>query len=128
MAILTRIGINKLLRSIMETGGMTEDIENKIQRILTDFDERESFLKKYGNVYEGEDKDEYDFVENTTIDSQKGEEDYKTKYEEMQQKYLDRFFGGTSEKVEEVKEDTEEDIKRDGTEQTFETLFEKREG
>lgn len=126
MAILTRSGINKLLRSIMETGGMTEDMETHIQRIQNDFDEREGILKKYGEIYDGEDKDEYDFTENTSINEPV--EDYKSKYEEMQQKYLDRFFGGTSEKVEDIKEETEKDVKRDGTEQTFKTLFEKREG
>ena len=125
MAILTRSGINKLLRSIMETGGMTEDIENNVKRIQDDFDEREGFLKKYGETYDGEDKDEYDFIEKTQIEA---DENYKGKYEEMRQKYLDRFFGGVENKVEEIEEETKEDVKRDGTEQTFEDLFEKREG
>lgn len=129
MAILTKTGINKILRRVMETGGLTEDMENDIKRIQDDFDEREGILKNYGETYDGEDMEEYDFVgrELTQLDP---EEDYKGKYEEMKQKYLDRFFGGAqvAEEVEEVLEDTKEDVKRDGTEQSFEDLFEKREG
>lgn len=127
MAILTRSGVNKILRRIMETGGLTDDMENDIKRLQDDFDEREGILKNYGEVYDGEDKDEYDFVprETTTLE---GGEDYKSKYEDMKQKYLDRFFGGVGNEVEETMEEQEEDVKRDGEEQTFESLFEKREG
>ena len=127
MAILTRSGVNKILRRIMETGGLTDDMEKDIKRLQDDFDEREGMLKNYGEVYDGEDMDEYDFVprESTTLE---GGEDYKGMYEDMKQKYLDRFFGGVGNEVEEVKEEQEKDVQRDGEEQTFESLFEKREG
>lgn len=127
MAILTKSGVNKILRRIMETGGMTDDMENDIKRLQDDFDEREGMLKKYGEVYDGEDMDEYDFVPREVETVESGE-NYKTKYEEMKQKYLDRFFGGTTEEVEDIKEEQTEDVKRDAEEQTFESLFEKREG
>lgn len=124
MALLTKSGANKILRRIMETGGLTDDMEKDIKRLQDDFDEREGILKAYGETYDGEDMDEYDYKgkENSVIEP---EEDYKGKYEEMKQKYLDRFFGGVSE---EVKEETKEDVVRDGTKQSFEDLFEKREG
>lgn len=127
MALLTKTGVNKILRRIMETGGLTDAMENDIKRLKDDFDEREGILKAYGETYDGEDKDEYDFKgkEQSQIST---DEDYKGKYEEMKQKYLDRFFGGVGNEVEEIKEETKEDVKRDGTEQTFEDLFEKREG
>lgn len=127
MPLLTKSGVNKILRRILETGGMTEDMENDIQRIQDDFDEREGMLKNYGEVYDGEDKDEYDFVGRETTQLEETE-DYKGKYEELHKKYLDRFFGGTSTEVEEVKEEQTEDVKRDETEQTYDDLFEKREG
>lgn len=126
---LTRSGVNKILRRIMETGGLTDDMETDIKRLQDDFDEREGLLKRYGETYDGEDLDEYEFKENlpTQIDE---DENYKEKYESMKQKYLDRFFGGVDmkEEVEEVKEETKEDVERDGTEQSFEDLFEKKEG
>lgn len=127
MALLTKAGVTKILRRIMETGGLTDDMENDIKRLQDDFDEREGILKTYGETYDGEDKDEYDFKGREKTQLSEGE-DYKGKYEEMKQKYLDRFFGGVGNEVEDVKEETKEDVKRDGTEQTFEDLFEKREG
>lgn len=127
MALLTRKGVNTILRRIMETGGLSDAMENDIKRLQDDFDEREGMLKNYGEVYDGEDKDEYDFVprESTTLE---GGEDYKAKYEDMKQKYLDRFFGGVGNEVEDVMEEQEKDVKRDGEEQTFESLFENKEG
>lgn len=127
MALLTRKGVNTILRRIMETGGLTDAMENDIKRLQDDFDEREGMLKNYGEVYDGEDKDEYEFVpkESTILE---GGEDYKTKYEDMKQKYLDRFFGGVGNEVEDVMEEQEKDVQRDGEEQTFDSLFEKREG
>ena len=41
MAILTKRGMDKILRRIMETGGLTEDMEKDIDRLSSDFDERE---------------------------------------------------------------------------------------
>lgn len=41
MAILTKRGMDKILRRIMETGGLTEDMEKDIDRLRSDFDERE---------------------------------------------------------------------------------------
>lgn len=127
MALLTRKGVNTILRRIMETGGLSDAMENDIKRLQDDFDEREGMLKNYGEVYDGEDKDEYDFIprESTTLE---GGEDYKAKYEDMKQKYLDRFFGGVGNEVEDVMEEQEKDVKRDAEEQTFDSLFEKREG
>ena len=57
MAILTRSGMEKILRRIMESGGMTEDMEQDIERLKDDFDEREGILKRYGETYDGEDRD-----------------------------------------------------------------------
>lgn len=127
MALLTRKGVNTILRRIMETGGLSDAMENDIKRLQDDFEEREGMLKNYGEVYDGEDKDEYDFIprESTTLE---GGEDYKAKYEDMKQKYLDRFFGGVGNEVEDVMEEQEKDVKRDGEEQTFESLFENKEG
>ena len=55
MAILTKTGMDKILRRIMETGGLTEDMERDIDRLRSDFDEREGMLRRYGETYDGED-------------------------------------------------------------------------
>lgn len=153
MAILTRNGMTKLLRRIMETGGMSEAMESDIQRLRDDFDEREGMLRRYGETYDGEeDVDEYNWAPREDTDSEykqnetgtegsmegsdevftprEEEKDWRQEYENMRQRYLDRFFG--TEKVEDTNEsimdETEDDVKRDGTRQSFETLFKRVEG
>lgn len=136
MAILTKTGMNKILRRIMETGSLTPDMEEDIQRLRDDFDEREGILKKYGETYDGEDMDEYEYTGRDTdeIYTPKEEEkdaiDWRTKYEEMKARYLDRFFGGVDndKNFEETMDETREDVERDGEPQTFDELLERVEG
>lgn len=136
MAILTKTGMNKILRRIMETGGLTPDMEEDIQRLRDDFDEREGILKKYGETYDGEDVDEYDFTGRDTNEiytpkeEEKDAKEWRTKYEEMKARYLDRFFGGVDndKNFEETMNETREDVVRDGEPQTFDELLERVEG
>lgn len=136
MAILTRSGMTKILRRIMESGGMTDDMEKDVQRLQDDFDEREGILRKYGETYDGEDRDEYEFSERdgtsiyTPREEDKLADDWRIKYEEMKKRYLDRFFG-----TDEIEDDyfetmrkTREDVKRDGEPQSFDELLERVEG
>lgn len=140
--LLTRRGMDKILRRIMETGGMTEDMEKDVRRLRDDFDEREGELRRYGEVYDGEeDIDEYEYngrVYEERIDSndtseiftpREEEKDWKQEYEALKQRYLDAFTGRKDrEEFEDIMEDTEEDVKRDGTPQTFDELLERTEG
>ena len=140
MALMTRRAMDSLLRRIYETGGLTESMEGDIRRILDDFDEREGILRKYGDVYDGDDQEEYEWRDanpdygverDTTIEPTVGEErDYRSDYEALKKRYLDRFFG--TDRVEDdrdvIMEETEEDVKRDGTQQTYDELFKRREG
>lgn len=146
MAILTKTGMDKILRRIMETGSLTEDMERDIDRIRSDFDEREGMLRRYGETYDGEDMDEYEWRErddesredsdrddkdiHTPHEEAKDYEDWRGRYEEMRQRYLDRFFGGRDEGEEysEIMRETEEDVRRDGEPQTFDELLERTEG
>lgn len=136
MAILTKTGLNKILRRIMETGGLTPDMEEDIQRLRDDFDEREGILKKYGETYDGEDVDEYEYTGRDTNDiytpkeEEKDAKEWRAKYEEMKARYLDRFFGGVDndKDFDETMNETREDVKRDGEPQTFDELLERVEG
>lgn len=136
MAILTKTGMNKILRRIMETGGLTPDMEEDIQRLRDDFDEREGILKKYGETYDGEDMDEYEYTGRDTDEiytpkeEEKDAKDWRTKYEEMKARYLDRFFGGVDndKNFEKTMDETREDVERDGEPQTFDELLERVEG
>lgn len=136
MAILTKTGMNKILRRIMETGGLTPDMEEDIQRLRDDFDERESILKKYGETYDGEGIDEYEYTGRDTDEiytpkeEEKDAKEWRTKYEEMKARYLDRFFGGVNndKKFEETMNETRENVEHDGEPQTFDELLERVEG
>lgn len=136
MAILTKTGMNKILRRIMETGGLTPDMEEDIQRLRDDFDERESILKKYGETYDGEGIDEYEYTGRDTDEiytpkeEEKDAKEWRTKYEEMKARYLDRFFGGVNndKNFEETMNETRENVERDGEPQTFDELLERVEG
>lgn len=136
MAILTKTGMSKILRRIMETGGLTPDMEEDIQRLRDDFDEREGILKKYGETYDGEDMDEYEYTGRDTDEiytpkeEEKDAKDWRTKYEELKARYLDRFFGGVDndKNFEETMDETREDVERDGEPQTFDELLERVEG
>lgn len=131
MAILTKTGMNKILRRIMETGGLTPDMEEDIQRLRDDFDEREGILKKYGKTYDGKDIDEYEYTGRdmdeiyTSKEEEKDAKEWRTKYEEMKARYLDRFFGGVDndKNFEETMNETREDVERDGEPQTFDELL-----
>lgn len=133
MAILTRSGMEKILRRIMESGGMTEDMEQDIERLRDDFDEREGILKRYGETYDGEDRDEYDYSERDGINiytPKEEEKDWKQEYDNLKERYMNRFFGTSDVKDEfdDIMEDTKEDVKRDGTVQSFDELLERTEG
>lgn len=132
MAILTRSGMEKILRRIMESGGMTEDMEQDIERLKDDFDEREGILKRYGETYDGEDRDEYDYSERDDINiytPKEEEKDWKQEYDNLKERYMNRFFGTSDIKeFDDTMEDTKEDVKRDGTVQSFDELLERVEG
>ena len=130
MALLTKTGMSKILRKIMEMEDLPEDIEEGISRLQSDFEERNTYLSKYGDIVDGEDVDEYEYTVREDREVEGDEETWKEKYDAMKKKYVDRFFGTTEvkEEVEEVEEETEEDVKRDGKKQTFDELLEKVEG
>lgn len=92
MALLTRRSMENVLRRIWDTGGLTPDMENDLKRLQDDFDEREGILRKYGEVYDGEDKAEYDWVETRTA-AEAQSTNWEERYSQLKQQYMDRFFG-----------------------------------
>lgn len=125
MALLTKTGIKNLLNRLWETGGLSADMEADIKRLQDDFDEREGMLRKYGEVYDGEDREEYEFVEKPSET-----EDWKGKYNEMKQRYVSRFFNGERDRsngdaddFETVNTSQEEDIKSDGESKTWDDIL-----
>lgn len=137
MSILTSAGMDKILRRIMESGDINEEMTNDIQRLRDDFNERTSYLERLGTVYTGDDVDEYEFTinensnvytpaERTDIDNS-----WEMRYNELKKQYLDRFFGGVEQEgvdIQEIMDDTVTDVQRDGEPQTFDELLDRTEG
>ena len=120
--MLSKRGYEKLLRGIFDTGGVTPDMADALKKLKDDFDEREGMLRRFGEVYDGED-DEYEYRPREV-------DDWETRYNDLKKDYIDRFFGTSTvkERYEDVMEETAEDVKRDGTVQSFDELWERREG
>lgn len=137
MSILTGAGLDKILRRIMESGEISDELSNDVQRIRDDFNERNGYLSRIGEVYTGDDVDEYDFKlkDDTSIYTPDEEKElaitWESKYNDIKKKYLDRFFGGVEPEGTnpiEIMDDTEQDVRRDGEPQTFDELLERTEG
>ena len=83
-------------------------------------------------------EDMTDTFDSLTASSAGDGEDWKAKYEELdntwREKYKARFFEGSNENssnettAQEVKKDQETDVKEDGENVTFDSLFAEREG
>lgn len=91
--MLTRKGIDGVLRRIMETGGMTEDMEKDVERLRAEFDEREGVLKKYGEEWDGE-LDEFEWRERPIEDYKDQYAALETKYRSLVDRYNNKFFAG----------------------------------
>lgn len=125
MALLTGKGMESILRRIMDKSDIEdEEMIADIDRLRSDFSEREGILRNYGDVSEGD--DDYEFIERTREDG----DEWKEKYDRLRKQYTDRFFGNSDvkEDYEEIMEDTVEDVERDGTVQTIDELLERVEG
>lgn len=125
MALLTGKGMENILRRIMDKSDIEdEEMIADIDRLRSDFSEREGILRSYGDVSDGD--DDYDFVEKAREDG----EGWKEKYVRLRKQYTDRFFGNSNakEEFEEIMDETEEDVERDGKVQTIDELLERVEG
>lgn len=106
----TRQAYEELLARLMASGELTPDMEEDFRRLKDELDEREGILARYGETYDGENK-EYDWKprEEEIIDTPKENTiDWKARYDEMKQRYIDRFMGR-------VKEENLRDLREDLT-------------
>lgn len=136
---ITKEEHENLLREIAETGGDTANMLELMQKLRDDFDEREGELRRYAEERDkkppegARKKDEEIRKESEEDNREDGGERRdplprdmvsRAEYDELKRKYIDRFFSTPDE----VKKETEKDVKRDGENQTFEELFKRKEG
>lgn len=126
MAILTKEEHEALLREIAESGGDTPKMLDAMQKLRDEYDERMGELKRYGETYDGENRDRRE-DENREVDERMDGEskiDWESRYRDLESKYRERFFTTPRE----VKEEQKEDVIEDGKKKSYEELFEEREG
>lgn len=110
----TRVAYEELLTRLMNSGELTPDMEVDFSRLKDELDEREGMLARYGETYDGENK-EYEWVarevetdgaedgsdavvqddkENDVIDTpEENVIDWEAKYRDLKERYIDRFMG-----------------------------------
>lgn len=123
----TRAAYEELLTRLMNSGELTPDMEEDFRRLKDELDEREGMLARYGETYDGENK-EYEWVarevetdgtkdgsddvvqddkENDVIDtSEENVIDWEAKYRDLKERYIDRFMGR-------IKEENLDDMRND---------------
>ena len=145
----TRLAYEELLSRLMMGGELTPDMEEDFRRLKDELDEREGMLARYGETYDGENR-EYDWVAREVEvdggkdgsdavvpednDTQKVVDtprenviDWEEKYRELKQRYVDKFWGRIKEEnLHDMKEDLEYGRDDDGKgvdEVTYNDLF-----
>ena len=144
----TRLAYEELLTRLMNSGELTPDMEVDFSRLKDELDEREGMLARYGETYDGENK-EYEWVarevetdgakdgsddvvqddkENDVIDTpEENVIDWEAKYRDLKQRYIDRFMGRIKEEnLEDMRDDLEKGRDDDGegiNEVTYNDLF-----
>lgn len=123
----TRVAYEELLTRLMNSGELTPDMEEDFSRLKDELDEREETLTRYGETYDGENK-EYEWVarevetdgtkdgsdavvqddkENDVIDTpEENVIDWEAKYKDLKERYIDRFMGR-------IKEENLDDMRND---------------
>lgn len=99
--MLTRKGIENLVTPLL-TNEASEEVENIISTLLSEIEERDSYLKTIGE-FPNDDSEEFDFSVNE-------KEDFEEKYNQLHKKYLSRFFAKNDEEEEEEEEEEAKSI------------------
>ena len=77
---------NSIIRNIIDSGGMNEDMTRDMEQLKTELDERNGMLRRYGEITDNEDG-------SAVFTAKDDNENWRGKYEEMRKRYYDRFFG-----------------------------------
>lgn len=99
--MLTLKSVNRLLEDIVRDIDLDEAVLDKVKRLKNDFEERESYLSKVGKTIDDDNIEDYEYMLN-----ERGE-DWETRYNDLRERYIRRFFDGES-KAEIEKNDIED--------------------
>lgn len=119
--MLSKEEYDGVLKEIAESGGDTPHVLELVERLRDDYDERIGMEREEAREGEYETPQELGYKTAAEVPADMVP---RAEYENLRSKYIERFFSSP----EEVKEEQTEDVKRDGEKQTFEQLFERKEG
>ena len=83
--------INKILGEVLESVGLTPEMEEKLGIIRDELNERETIIK---GTWLDDGEDAF-----TVTPNQTDANDYKGKYESLKAQYIERFFNPPEEKI-----------------------------
>lgn len=86
--------INKILGEVLETAGLTPEMEEKLGIIRDELNERETIIKGTCQGWLDDGEDAF-----TVTPNQADVNDYKGKYESLKAQYIERFFNPPEEKI-----------------------------
>lgn len=99
--MLTLKSVIRLLEDIVRDIDLDEAVLDKVKRLKNDIEERESYLSKVGKTIDDDNIEDYEYMLN-----ERGE-DWETRYNDLRERYIRRFFDGES-KAEIEKNDIED--------------------
>lgn len=118
----TNVGMERILTRILELSEISPEIVNEVERIKGELNERDKILSNYGKIESGNEEEEeeysYKWLENEKEEREESD-NFKEMYEKLKKDYIARFFTSPSE----IKEETKQDVVRDGDEQTIDELY-----
>lgn len=79
--------INKILGEVLESAGLTPEIEEKLGIIRDELNERETIIKGTCQGWLDDGEDAFTVTPNQVVTN-----DYKGKYESLKAQYIERFF------------------------------------
>ena len=119
----TRKGMETILRRIMDKSDIEdEEMMSDIAAIRQDYEDRDAILSTYGDIPED--------VEDFQFSAREGGIDWEGKYKRLKEQYVNRFFGSpkVKDEHEDIIDEMEKDVIRDGEDQTIDELLERTEG
>lgn len=84
--------LNGLLKKVFEMSGLNEEFEPIIEELKDNIAERDAQLSQHGTFATADETEDLTFTPNV-MESVQGE-DYKSKYEALEKRYVERFMTG----------------------------------
>ena len=96
---MTREEVDTIVKRIAETGGFTDEMMEDVKKLKDELDEREGLLASYSEGMKEDWKSKFEEADRVRAD-------FERKYLDMRDRYVNRFFNGSDEPVQNVSRET----------------------